>query len=59
LSQSMISKFSNACGALVREKVDINIDDWKKAHVLLKNYLWEEIKSRFTYPPDTNEEIKN
>lgn len=55
----MISKFSNACGALVREKVDINIDNWKKAHVPLKNYLWEEINSRFTYPPGTNEEIKS
>lgn len=54
---SVISKFSNACGVLVRERVDFNIDEWKKVDVLLKNSLWEEIKRRFTYPLGTNEEL--
>ena len=45
----VISMFSNACTMLVRGKVDFMIQEWKKVHGLLWNYLWEEIKRIFTY----------
>jgi hypothetical protein len=45
----VLGKFSNQCSLIVREKIEITYQDWKKVPKGLKQYVWEEILKRFTY----------
>jgi hypothetical protein len=45
----VLGKFSNQCLVIVREKIQITYQDWKKVSKGLKQCVWEEMLKRFTY----------
>jgi hypothetical protein len=54
----IISTFSNQCSYIVREKVPITYDDWRKVPKDIKGNVWGEVKRRFTYPAEGYDEDK-
>jgi len=55
---SIIGTFSNQCSCIVREKVPITYDDWKKVPKDIKGNVWREVKRRFTYLVEGYDEDK-
>ena len=55
-STSIIGTFNNQCSCIVREKVPITYENWKTITKLLKDFVWGEMKMRFTYPKGYDEE---
>ena len=47
---TIIGTFSNQCSYIVREKVPITYDDWRKVPKDIKENVWGEVKRRFMYP---------
>jgi hypothetical protein len=45
----VLGKFSNQCLVIVREKIQITYQDWKKVSKGLKQCVWEEMLKRFRY----------
>jgi hypothetical protein len=43
------SKYSNQCGAVVRDIVEITLKDWKKVPDNRKNSCWMSLQSKFEY----------
>ena len=54
----IIGTFSNQCSCIVREKVPITYDDWRKVPKDIKGNVWGEVKRRFTYPAEGYDEDK-
>ena len=50
----IISRFSNPCSCIVREKVPITYENWKLVPKDLKGVVWGEMMRRFTYPDGSN-----
>ena len=55
--EDVCSKYSNQCGAIVRDNVEITFKDWKKVKPAKKNTCWTELKSKFSFPEGTDEEV--
>lgn len=55
--EDVCSKYSNQCGAIVRDNVEITFKDWKKVNPAKKNTCWTELKSKFSFPEGTDEEV--
>jgi hypothetical protein len=49
------SKYSNQCGAVVRDIVEITWKDWKKVPESRKNSCWTSLQSKFEYPEGTDD----
>ncbi|BAD87600.1 hydroxyproline-rich glycoprotein-like [Oryza sativa Japonica Group] len=45
------SKFSNACGTLVRTRCPINVKLWETVDDNIKTFLWNELQKYFVFPP--------
>jgi hypothetical protein len=45
------SKFSNACGTLVRTRCPINVKLWETVDDNIKTLLWSELQKYFVFPP--------
>nr|ABA98380.1 transposon protein, putative, CACTA, En/Spm sub-class [Oryza sativa Japonica Group] len=45
------SKFSNACGTLVRTRCPINVKLWETVDDNIKTLLWNELQKYFVFPP--------
>ena len=54
----IIDTFSNQCSCIVREKVPITYDDWRKVPKDIKGNVWGEVKRRFMYPAEGYDEDK-
>jgi hypothetical protein len=50
------SKYSNQCGAVVRDIVEITWKDWKKVPESRKNSCWTSLQSKFEYPEGTDDD---
>ena len=55
---TIIRTFSNQCSCIVREKVPITYNNWKKVPKDHKGVVWEEVKRRFTYLAEGYDEEK-
>ena len=55
---TIIGTFSNQCSCIVREKVPITYDDWRKVPKDIKGNVWGEVKRRFMYPAEGYDEDK-
>ena len=49
---TIISAFNNQCSCIVREKVPITYDDWRKVPDDIKGTVWGEVKGWLMYPAD-------
>jgi hypothetical protein len=54
LPTMVLSKFSNQCSYLVKEKVPITYQDWRDVLKDFKEHVWKEMLRWFTYPKNTN-----
>nr|BAD23551.1 hydroxyproline-rich glycoprotein-like [Oryza sativa Japonica Group] len=45
------SKFSNACGTLVKTRCPINVKLWETVDDNIKTLLWNELQKYFVFPP--------
>ena len=53
-------KFRNAVGALVRDKLNLAIPNWKDVLENKKNELWDrQLKLNFRFPEGKHELVKN
>jgi hypothetical protein len=50
------SKYSNQCGAVVRDIVEITWKDWKKVPESRKSSCWTSLQSKFEYPEGTDDD---
>jgi hypothetical protein len=54
----IIGTFSNQCSCIVRDKVPITYDGWRKVPKEIKGTMWGEAKRQFTYPAEGYDEEK-
>ena len=54
----IIGTFNNQCSCIVREKVPITYDDWRKVPKDIKGNVWGEVKRWVTYPVESYDEDK-
>jgi hypothetical protein len=50
------SKYSNQCGEVVRDIVEITWKDWKKVPESRNNSCWMSLQSKFEYPEGTDDD---
>ena len=49
---TIIGAFNNQCSCIVKEKVPITYDDWRKVPNDIKGMVWGEVKRWLTYRTD-------
>jgi hypothetical protein len=54
----IIGTFNNQCSCIVKEKVPITYNDWRKVPKVIKGNVWGEVKRRFTCPTEGYDEDK-